>query len=212
MNMNWTRGDSSSKKIFTRCSTVHEVPSIIFYCQYWAYPCIYHFLVIVSLSLHLFIGARLLLCYRLQLWLCCSTFLIPRLVSYRLGLWCPGVRLTGPLIPSCCQECPRLLTDTWRLARRPSLTFSHSHLVSLVSLIGHSHHLTDTSHLTQPGFWGSDRVTEEATKWQPLCTLMAPPLCTDSTSCMVRWDLMYQLWVHGFSVKNSFTMRLLPRV
>ena len=46
------------------------------------------------------------------------------------------------------------------MARRPSLTFSH--LVSLVELIGHSHSLTDTSHLTQPGFWGSDRVTEEA--------------------------------------------------
>ena len=96
------------------------------------------------------------------------------------------------------------------MARRPSLTFSH--LVSLVELIGHSHSLTDTSHLTQPGFWGSDRVTEEATKWHSLCSLMATPLCSDGTSCMVLRDLMYQLSVLGFSVKNSFTMKLLPAV
>ena len=149
---------------------------MIFYCPYWAYPCIYIFFSI---------GAQLLLCYRLQLWLCCSTSSNPLTGAINSS--------SAALALDCCPSNPLLSRmsaatfDRHLVRRRPSLTFSHSHLV-LVSLIGHSHPLTDTSHLTQPGFWGPDRVTEKVLMWPqngtpvypddgpPFYALMASPV------------------------------------
>ena len=143
-------------------------------------------------------------------------------------MWCSTISnpLTGaPTINSssgalalvcCCPSNPPPVKNVHHFWPPPGTASALYDILSLVSLIGHSHPLTETSHLTQPGFWGPDRVTEEALMWPqngapcivwwlPLYyTLMASPLCPDSTSSMDLCDLMYQLWVLGLRWKNSF--------